>query len=266
MELKPIKNALRPHYAAAIAAAASALLLTGCGNAGEVALAGDAPTSYNPKETDIVVLDGEETVAPDYTEPVLEGEAVPDYTETHFIGTTPALEGVAPMPVDGANLQGTQICTLPPVQQQTEEPVRLEGDVAFIPSFEEENEDACAAATELIDEMCTGFSRVGITLTEEKETLRHMGGIPFYYPFIDAEQKIAVVFYDSAAVNDQGYCLGDYMSDWYTVNERCPWGVCTSGDYLNETYRCAFIDLSGRTQLTADGFAEIAGDILSMES
>lgn len=249
MELRPIKHAMRPHYAAILAAAASAMLLTGCGNDGEVATEG-VIANPNPPTTDIVEIAGGETFNPDLTDtlPTLEGEAVPAETTA----TEPVLMGLVPP---------ESTCTVEP--DDTE--VMLAGDVIYSPDFTEVNADVRTEADRFADALKAGFAREGIALSPETEPLDTFNGVQFICPYADRERKVMAVFYDSTASTFDGYSLDGYLSAFLTDEDARAWGICRTAGYLQEEYRCAFIDLASGQDLTEELFAEIAQDVKNLE-
>lgn len=169
MKIEPKQSAKRPRYAAALAAIASAALLTGCQSDGEVALDGTAPEiaeqtvpAESSEQEDEIVLGGEMAVY-ETTEAI--GSDSETETEECEVGSRPLqLGGVVAMPSRDDSIS------------EPAEPLMLEGDVAWVPDFQEAADDAETLGMQSYAEACAAaFAQAGIPMKQTDRRFSHYG-------------------------------------------------------------------------------------------
>ena len=226
MKLNPLKNASIPKYAVALAAAAAAVMLTGCRTEGDVQLSGVADSSSEP-DTTLVRTEGETAVE---TEPGIDG-VVEAYSE----------------PDDALVLDGE------------ESVVELDGDVAVCPNFETADDAAREAGLAFAEQFKEGFAKQEITLEDDNESLDVVSAWKSTVP------HVKICFFDGSA-EDCGVNNRDMRRDALNgaTDKEFEWGfavdtVCADG----ETYRIAYVDTAVCDDILTAGAEEIAEDMLS---
>ncbi len=220
IQLEPQKKCRQPKYIAAIGVLSSAALLTGCGG-GDVALGGEP----------VVCTDVTEIITTTVQEPELEGLPVLCTDETESIETQPEIGGEVYLPE----------------QDIPAEPLTLEGDVAFVPDYEETAavpedtvvfQDAFAAQGLIMDKDCRKFSHYGVTFTSVLK---------------NAENGIRLVFFDGSMTDGE-----TAMRDWLgsVCTETYDWGCVLEYPADPEGIdRAVFVDVSS-TDTVSPAFAE----------
>lgn len=218
MKIEPKQNAKRPHYAMALAAIASAALLTGCQTAGEVALDGTAPAPEIAEQTVPAASSEQE----DKIE--IGGEVAIEECEVET--RPPVAPGLVAIPIDESS---EEFC----------EPLTLEGDVAWVPDFQEETDDAeTLGAQQYADAYAAAFAQAGIPMKQTARRFSHYG-TNFTAVLGCEDAGIELAFFDgSAADGDQSMC------EWLRE-------VCTE----SFAWGCVF-----RTEKTCMVFADITAD------
>lgn len=248
MKLEPLKQKNLPKYAAALAVAASAVLLTGCHPAGDVLISEsqivspDITEQVIPDESseDDLRLDGETELCPD-PDDEFESEIDAEIIEDDCSGCKqfePPLE-------TGGNDDG--------------EPLMLEGDVAWIPDYQEATDDV---QTQLTDDRLQvymdAFADAGLPMARITEGFSHYG-TKFTAVMANRECGMAVAFFDGTA-EDQDTNMFDYL----TKNCACgyDWGcVLKNINFKDEYSAMIFIDISKEPENAAAFAAQIAKDV-----
>lgn len=224
MKLEPLKQTRLPKYAAALGVLASVTLLTGCGQQ----LAGDVAVPVDSQ--DIVELGGDAYVDPDWTEPAVTGTTAPE-TDLTAATAEPVLEGEI-NPFDETcivsdekrppHLTGLVPCiedvtttavTAPPADPV--QPLTLEGDVAFIPDYQDAVDNVNRFYEVLAESYETGFETKGYIMTRDSRRFSHFG-TTFTSVLKHKDTGTLLAFYDGDA-EDQGVKMREWMQ-----------GVCTA--------------------------------------
>lgn len=212
MKIEPKQSAKRPHYAIALAAIASATFLTGCQSDGEVAIDGTASApeiaeqtvpSASSEQEDEIVLGGEMAVY-ETTEAI--GSDSETETEECEVGSRPLqLGGVVAMPSDDVPA----------------EPLTLEGDVAWVPDYQEATDDAEILGTQCYAEAyAVAFAQADIPMKQTARRFSHYG-TNFIAVLGCEDAGIELTFFDgSAADGDRS------MREWLreVCTESYDWG------------------------------------------
>jgi len=269
MKLEPLKYKNLPKYAAALAVAASAVLLTGCQTAGDVAIPDSQIAS--PDITEQVVPD--ESSSDEWV--VLDGEARPDEDEDIALeGVTDVIddcsgdgcetdasrfvtEGVAPMLEDESVLSGLQGIQMG--GDDDAEPLTLEGDVAWIPDYQEATDNVLTQLTaDRLQVYMDAFAAAGLPMESITEHFSHYG-TNFTAVMENEERGIAVAFFDGTA-EDQAVNMFDYLTNSRT--SAYDWGCMLENiNYKDEFSAMIFIDLSKEPEDAAAFAAQIAKDV-----
>lgn len=246
MEIKPQKSAKKPFYAAALAAAASAALLTGCNI--DISAANDnpqiqgiSPVPIDPGDVTEIqitepVLEGEGTIDPSYTEPVqLEGEArpEPDYTEPV------QLDGDVAMP----------------------EPPVLAGSVSIQQMDMQAHERARTRGLSNADGIIEGFRREGYALTETDVWL-DLPDFSLQAALSAKDDDLLVVYYDDNCAQD-GCCFSDALiaalaaTETYEIDQGYLARVTDSAGM----HRVVFLDINRAEDFSADAAEKLAAGL-----
>lgn len=235
MKLEPIRQAKLPKYAAALGILAGAALLTGCGPRidGDVA---------NPQvdSQEILELAGEETIAPDWTEP--SGTTTGTAPEETCTTACPlSVEGTTDVPDDAA------------------EPLMLEGDVAWIPDYQTAVDAINTACAEDAGAYEAAFAESGYALQRDESSFSHYG-TRFTAVLRHPESGTCIAFFDGAA-EDQGKSMREWMQGVCTASYD--WGcVLEYPADANGLQRIIFIDRSRETDSIAADAEQIYKDVI----
>lgn len=225
MKITPIKKKNLPKYAAALAAVASATLLTGCHTAGEVA------TENNVSNPDIE----EQPLPADSGDENDEGELVLD-GEVGYEGSEDEIELAGDVEVEPEPENSCPPDTPGLVAVPNYEPLTLEGDVAWVPDYQEQTDSAAEALTdEQITAYVDAFSAAGMPLTRTNHPFSHYG-THFTALLANNENGILIAFFDGTA-EDQGFVMAEWLASVCT--EEAEWGCV-----LDTDGRVIFIDIS----------------------
>ena len=219
MKLEPLKKAKLPKYAAALGILASAALLTGCGPQ----LAGDV-ANPNVDSNDIVVLDGEESVCTEPEETAAETD--PAVTTTETTEYPLAEDGEAPVVTDDGD---------------SGEPLMLEGDVAWIPDYQEAVDEINRFYGDVFGSYESGFAAKGYIMTRDETAFSHYG-IRFTSVLKHQESGTRIAIYDGKA-EDNGKTMREWMQEICTASYD--WG-CVLDYPADEAgwHRMIFVDMS----------------------
>lgn len=251
MKLEPIKKAKLPRYAAALGILASAALLTGCS---PVQTAGDVAAPID--SADIVELAGEEAIAPDWTEPT-DITTAPDETELPETSTEPMLEGEAmPDPCITERYPDAPGTVAAP----DEEPVMLEGDVAWIPDYQQAVDDINRFYGDVFGSYETGFAAKGFIMTRD-ETEFDFNGIRFTSVLKHKDRGIRIAFYDGTA-SENGKNMHEMMQE--VCDESFGWGCVTELPADDEGYhRVIFVDMCRDMNNPIEDAEQIYKDVIA---
>lgn len=247
MKIEPIRKALIPKYAAALAAAAAAVMLTGCQTAGDVAIAGDIAVEEQSSLN--AGMSGDELR--------LEGEATPDPSIENSEDDL-RLDGkvvMATRPANDAgslNIAGTTNVDTDPGSCDDSEFV-LDGDVVFVPDFSESAESVAALSDDQIGIYADAFAKAGVRLERDPEPFAYYG-YNFGETLLNQAGDLRVIFYSGIAA-DNGTTMEEWMQS--ICGDRRDWGeTCTAGDT-----KLVFIDISRASENAPDHAAQIAKDV-----
>ena len=248
MKIEPIRKASIPKYAAALAAAAAAVMLTGCQTAGDVAIAGDIAveeqSSWNAgKDGDELRLEGEATPDPSIENSEddlrLDGKVV--------MATRPANDA------GSLNIAGTANVDTDPGSCDDSSEVMLDGDVVFVPDFSESAESVAALSDDQIGIYADAFAKAGVRLERDPEPFAYYG-YNFGETLLNQAGDLRVIFYSGIAA-DNGTTMEEWMQS--ICGDRRDWGeTCTAGDT-----KLVFIDISRASENAPDHAAQIAKDV-----
>lgn len=248
MKLEPIKKAKLPKYAAALGILASAALLSGCSpfqTAGDVAAPVDS--------ADILELAGEETIATDWTEPT-DITTAPDETALPETSTEPMLAGEA-MPDSCTTERSLNVLGVP-----EEEPVMLEGDVAWIPDYQQAVDDINRFYGDVFGSYETGFAVKGFITTRD-ETEFDFNGIRFTSVLKHQDSGTRIAFYDGTASEDGKY-MHEMMQE--VCDESFGWGCVTELPADDEGYhRVIFVDMCRDMNNPIEDAEQIYKDVIA---
>ena len=241
MEIKPQKTARRPMYAAALAAAASAAVLTGCGTAGDVTIAGDGPT---PVAQQITVIT----------------DTTPDTTETTARATELILDGDMVVETE----RPPQVMGLiPPVTDPSDE-LQLEGEATVCPAYQNENESARLRGLMDADRLIAGFEKAGYSLAETDVWL-NLPEMDLQAALLDKDANVMVLFYDGSADEYGEPCEGVLRRslDGFEPAIR-DWGaIAKVRDAVGE-HRAVFVDINKYGEMTEEAAEKIANNVTEM--
>lgn len=248
MKIEPIRKASIPKYAAALAAAAAAVMLTGCQTAGDVAIAGDIAveeqSSWNAgKDGDELRLEGEATPDPSIENSEddlrLDGKVVMATRPANGEGL-PATPGTANVDTDCSDCDDSS-------------EVMLEGDVVFVPDFSESAESVASLSDDQIGIYADAFAEAGVQLERDPEPFSYYG-YNFGETLLNQAGDLRVIFYSGIAA-DNGTTMEEWMQS--ICGDRRDWGeTCTAGDT-----KLVFIDISRASENAPDHAAQIAKDV-----
>ena len=254
MKIEPIRKALIPKYAAALAAAAAAVMLTGCQTAGDVAIAGDIAVEEQSSLN--AGMSGDELR--------LEGEATPDPSIENSEDDL-RLDGkvvMATRPANGEGLPatpGTANVDTDCSDCDDSSEVMLEGDVAVMINYADSLEEIAGLPDDRVKPYKDAFAAAGLEMESVNEPL-DFSGYEFRVRLINAEKNIRVVFFDGYAEGQEGYM-------WRWVEKRCTnladWGALlieTPNDD-SEKQITVFVDISHENNNAAELAAKIAKDV-----
>lgn len=254
MKIEPIRKASIPKYAAMLAAAAAAVMLTGCQTAGDVAIAGDIAVEEQSSLN--AGMSGDELR--------LEGEATPDPSIENSEDDL-RLDGkvvMATRPANGEGLPatpGTANVDTDCSDCDDSSEVMLEGDVAVMMDYSGSLDEIAALPAERVKPYEDAFAAAGLEMESVNEPL-DFSGYEFRVRLINAEKNIRVVFFDGYAEGQEGYM-------WRWVEKRCTnladWGALlieTPNDD-SEKQITVFVDISHENNNAAELAAKIAKDV-----
>lgn len=210
MKLEPLKISNLPKYAAMLALAASAAVLTGCA----------------PLQTvgDVAVED------PAYT-PEIEAQTIPqEDSELELMGKInvraddPNYDIDSQVKLDGTTEVVSDDCSGGDCSSEdAPEPLMLEGDVAMIPDYQESLDLAGKTLTDdCIQAYADAFAGAGISMCRCTQRFSHFGNV-FTAVLVNDAGSIQLAFYDGDAQYD-----GIVMREWLAgcCTDACDWG-CT---------------------------------------
>lgn len=245
MKIEPRKTAALPKYAVLLA---SAVLLTGCGTDDPAALAGE--TQIIDPTLDLA---GDEAFFPDLTETpaqttaepiLLEGEALPydgdDYCTTETTAVSkPQIAGLIEVNPDTV---------------QRDDPVMLDGDVAFAPDFQTDtNADKLELSAEAYQ---SALAAHGISVTKSGRIVNWFGA-EFYEGLKNDADRVQVIFFDGKASDpgNPGVTQREWLQNYFT--EQYDWGGVLRTENPDAEACVVFVDINAET--VPETVAEDAG-------
>lgn len=235
MKLEPLKLTNLPKYAAVLAFAASAAVLTGCS---PLQTGGDVAIEVTAPETDIAASTVPETD--------IAAATLPEEDES------PALEGGIDIREDSE---------VRPEGDDAAEPLMLEGDVVWIPDYQEALDRLETALDDThLQIYMDAFAAAGMPMTRISVPFTHYGS-RMTAALENQERSIGVAFFDGTA-EDQGVNMFDYLT-----KNQCgcgyDWGcVLKNINYKDRFSMMVFVDISKESEDVAAYAAQIAKDVI----
>ena len=174
---------------------------------------------------------------------MLEGEALPYDGDGYVTACTDAAVTTAP---EQPRLAGVIQVNPDALPQQNDDPVMLDGDVAFAPDFRTDTvADKADYYAPIYQSM---FSEHGITMNRCSRKTDWFD-IGFYEELESVKDKTEVIFFDGS-VSDQGVTMREWLSSLCT--KHFDWG-CLLEDHAPEVEftRVIFVDVSADTEPAA---------------
>lgn len=247
MKIDPKQSAKRPKYAAALAAITSAAMLTGCGRGGNVELTGLMPAIEEQSVPAADPAGGADASADGAIEPediALGGEMAVEESEvdSHPI----VVQGLVAVPIEES------------IEEDCE-PLTLEGDVAWIPDYQEETDIAMQQGREQYAKLyAEAFENAGIPMQQCCRNFSHTGTY-FTAVLCSEDESVEIAFFDGSA-EDEGVSMREWLGDVCT--EHYDWGsVFKKGERWAD--RCTvFVDISAEGADLAANAEQVAKDVI----